>query len=265
MISITGLFRDEQSREGLMNTRSFEMFLLVPALLLALSCGGGSGQNGEAGSTAPAVADESLPAGASGPARVSVSGDTIKVSGSEGGRARLDLKEGGYLVKYRYRGYGLKLEQQSAIGAMNIMPGGQYAGIDGWTQFSDLMRSRNAGEQEFLVTAAEPYEVEFQKLPLAAEPDALPATYRDHGLKVVGPFSLKVGNAVIMVECPDFNRAGFVVELLDASNGAEQGLMILGSGNSISESKSFKVPSAGQYLLKVSANSKAEWTVGVSQ
>jgi hypothetical protein len=248
-----------------MKTRSVLISISVPALLLlvAAGCGGGSTSGGE--TSAPEVSSQAAPAETAGPARVSVSGDLIKVSGSEGGRAKLDLKEGGYLVNYRYRGYGLKLEQQSAIGAMNIIPGGQYAGSDGWTEFTDLMRSRTAGEQEFIVTATEPYEVEFEKLPLTVPSDSVPVTYTGHGLRVVGPFSLQGGNASFKVECPDFHRAGFVVELLDGNTAASQDMMILGSGNSINESKAFKVVSAGTYLLRISANSKAEWSMVVSQ
>jgi len=241
-------------------------------VLAALSLAAGNGCSGpdssspgtsDANSTPPTATAAVAPSGA--PPKAVVSGENIKISGSGSGAVKIAARQGGYLVNYRYKGFGLKLEAQSAFGAMNVIPGGQYAGPDGWTQFTDLTSFSSSGEQEYKVTATEPYEIEFVKLPVAQGADVLPKTYNGKGLKVVGPLSLKAGPASYKVSCPDLKMAGFVAELFDGASGQSKGMISLGTGAGVNETKKLDAPAAGNYLIKVNANGKAEWTIEVSQ
>lgn len=189
----------------------------------------------------------------------------INISGSRSGSVKVPGQQGGYLIKYRYKGNDLKLETNSALGVLNIIPGGQSAGSDGWTEFEDLTSFTQAGEQPYQITASQPFEIQFVKLPLPDNPDIPPKSYDGKGLKVVGPFSLKAGSASFKVSCPDLRHAGFIAELYDGTTAANKGMIALGTGASVAETKKLQVPAAGNYLIKINANGRSEWTIGVTQ
>jgi len=238
--------------------------VLIVTLYLTGGCSGpGSGgekaSNSKAGQTVTVQADQ-----AGTPPQLVISGDTIKISGSKSGEVTFPAKQGGYLINYRYKGDGLKLEAESPLGKMNLVPGSQLPGADGWTAFTDLTSFFNSGDQSYQVTATEPYEIEFVKLPLSRAADPLPKTYSGKGMTVIGPFSLKAGSVSFKVTCPDLKMAGFIAELYD-DNGKSKGMIAMGTGPSVDETKKLEVPSSGAYLTKVTANSQAEWTIEVTQ
>lgn len=199
------------------------------------------------------------------PPKVTTSGTTIKISGSESGDAKLAVQEGGYLIKYRYKGGGLKMETNSALGVLNIVPGGQSAGGEGWTEFEDLTSFTGSGEQQYRITAKEPFEIQFEKLPLPSPPDVPPERYSGSGLRVIGPLKLKAGTTSFRVNCPDLKQAGFIAELFDARTAQNKGIISLGTGTRVVEAKKVQVPSAGDYLLRINANGRSEWTIEVAQ
>ncbi len=205
-----------------------------------------------------------VPAGGGVP-KVAASPGSIKISGSQSGTVKMPVQQGGYLIKYRYKGNGLKLEMDSALGALDMIPGGQSAGSDGWTEFDDLTSFRDTGEQQYRITATDPFEIQFVKLPIQDAPDIPPKSYNGNGLRIIGPFSLKAGSASFKVTCPDLKRAGFVAELYDGATAQTQGMIALGTGASVAETKKLPVPSAGNYLVKVNANGKSEWAMEISQ
>lgn len=201
----------------------------------------------------------------SSPPTVAVAEGNATISGSQSGSVKVAMQQGGYLIKYRYKGYGLKLEINSPLGSMSMIPGGQSPGSDGWSQFDDLTSFASAGEQQYQITATEPYEIQFLKLPLTASPDPLPKIYSGSGLKVVGPFSLKAGSASFKVTCPDLKQAGFIAELYDAAKAQNKGMIALGTSASVAETKKLQIAAAGDHLIKIAANGRAEWTIEVSQ
>lgn len=235
------------------------------ALLAEYSCTGQqNSQTAEPQTKEQAVATAAAKPTAS-PPTVAVSEDTVTISGSQSGTVNVPLQQGGHLIKYRYKGYGLKLETSSPLGSLSMIPGGQSPGSDGWTEFEDLTSFASSGEQLYQITATEPYEIQFLKLPLPASPDSLPKTYNGSGLQVLGPFSLKAGSATFKVACPDLKQAGFIAELYDAEAARNKGMIALGTSASVAETKKLQVTAAGDYLVKVSANGRADWTIEVSQ
>ncbi len=197
--------------------------------------------------------------------KVTTSGSTIKISGSRSGDAKVAVEEGGYLIRYRYKGASLKMEVSSAFGALNMIPSGQSAGPDGWTELADLTSFSRARKQQYRITAQEPFEIQFVKLPLPTSPDLPPKTYSESGLKLVGPLSLKTGSATFRVNCPNLRQAGFIAELYDARTAQNKGIIALGTGTRVAETKKLQLASAGDYLIKVNANGRSEWTIEVEQ
>ncbi|RPJ60716.1 MAG: hypothetical protein EHM23_09475 [Acidobacteria bacterium] len=251
-----------------MKTNTVFITILLVALSLLVGNGCTGNQETSAVTTQPGVrtvGKQAAGQAGGGAPTVTTAPGNIKISGSQSGSVKVPAEQGGYLIKYRHKGFGLKLELNSPMGPMNMVPGGQYAGSDGWAVFEDLTSFREAGEQQYQITATEPFEIQFVKLPGDDAPDAPPKTYSGNGLKVVGPFSLKAGSASFKVNCPDLKQAGFVAELYDATTGQNKGMIALGTSASVAETKKLQVPSAGDYLVKVNANGRAEWTIEVSQ
>jgi len=197
--------------------------------------------------------------------KVTASQGKITISGSKSGSVKAPAQPGGYLIKYRYKGQGLKLEAESAFGMLSMIPGGQAAGSDGWTQFDDLTAFAAAGEQQYRITASEPFEIQFVKLPFSGTPDIPPKSYSGSGLMVVGPVLLKAGSASFKVTCPDLKQAGFIAELYDGTTAQNKGMIALGTGASVAETKKLQVASAGNYMVKINANGRSEWTLEVTQ
>lgn len=189
----------------------------------------------------------------------------FKITGSESGTVSVPAKQGGYLIKFRYKGSGLKLEVDSALGPLNMIPAGQTAGSDGWSEFEDLTSFTENGKQQYRITATEPFEIEFRGLPLPVSADPLPRSFSGSGLKVLGPLSLKAGSALFKVSCPDLRQAGFIAELYDARTAQNKGVIALGTGTGVAETKKLQLPGAGDYLIKINANGRSEWTIEVSQ
>ncbi|RPJ86461.1 MAG: hypothetical protein EHM18_06115 [Acidobacteria bacterium] len=250
-----------------MKTRTVIIIILIAALPLLVGNGCTGNQESSAVTAQPGVqtvGKQAAQAGGGAPTVTTAPGN-VKISGSQSGSVKIPAEQGGYLIKYRHKGFGLKLELNSPMGLINMVPGGQYAGSDGWAEFDDLTSFREAGEQEYQITATEPFEIQFVKLPGADAPDTPPKTYSGHGLKVVGPFSLKAGSASFKVNCPDLKQAGFVAEMYDGATGQNRGMIALGTSASVAETKKLQVPSAGNYLVKVNANGRADWTIEISQ
>jgi len=213
----------------------------------------------------PAAATVATAKAVSAVPKVIASQGGIKISGSQSGSVKVPAKQGGYLVKFRYKGYGLKLEVDSALGPLNLIPGGQVAASDGWIECEDLTSLTGNGEQEYRITATDPFEIEFVHLPLPVSADPLPQSYSGTGLKVVGPISLKAGSTAFKVSCPDLKQAGFIAELYDGRTAQNKGIIALGTGTKVAETKRLQLPAAGDYLVKINANGRSDWTIEVSQ
>lgn len=198
---------------------------------------------------------------------VTYDGDNFKITGSQNGNVKANIKEGGYLIEFKHKGYSFYLYSMTG-GKSQLNPGGQYPdATTGWAEFEKVQRFYSGGEMEFSVEAKDQYEITFTKLPMSATADTLPKTYSEKGLKVVGPMSLKEGQVNLKISAPDLNQAGFTVEFLDATTGASEAYS-LPSGiesNKIDTTLPLTIDTAGDYLLQVSANGKTEWTIDVSQ
>ncbi len=197
--------------------------------------------------------------------KVIASQGSIKISGSQSGRVNVPAKKGGYLIKFRYKGQGLKLEVDSVLGALNMIPDGRAPGSDGWTEFEDLTSFTNNGEQQYRIVASMPYEIQFVQLPLPVSTDPLPQSYSGTGLKVIGPVSLKAGSASFKVSCPDLKQAGFIAELYDGRTAQNKGIIALGTGTKVAETKKLQLPAAGDYLVRINAHGRSDWIIEVSQ
>ncbi|MFB3902203.1 MAG: hypothetical protein ACE15E_02015 [Acidobacteriota bacterium] len=236
------------------------------SLLVGYSCADNQTSPGVEPSPQAQAGAKIAPAQAGGGApKLATSQTGVTVTGSQSGSVTVPAEKGGYLIRYRYKGYGLKLEVQSVLGTLNMIPGGQSPGSDGWTRFDDLTSFNSTADQQYQLTASEPFEIEFVRLPLRASPDTPPRSYSGRGLKVVGPVSLKAGSASFKVSCPDLKQAGFVAELYDGRTAQNKGIIALGTGAKVDETKKLQVPSAGDYLLKVNANGRADWAIEVTQ
>lgn len=198
---------------------------------------------------------------------VTYDGDNFKITGSQNGNLKANIKKGGYIIEYKHKGYNFKFNSMTG-GKMQLNPGGQYPdATTGWAQFSTVEKFYSEGELEFSVEAGDEYEINFKKLPLSASADSVPKTYTGKGLKVVGPMSLKAGQVNLKISAPDLNNAGFTVDLVDATTGTS-GAFSVPTGienNKIDTTLPLTIDTAGDYLLEVSANGNTEWTVEVSQ
>ncbi|WP_424357462.1 hypothetical protein [Methanocella sp. MCL-LM] len=194
---------------------------------------------------------------------VTYDGDNFKIAGSKGGSVKANIKEGGYLIEYKHKGYSFTFK----MGTSTLNPGGQYPdATTGWAEFEKVQRFYSGGEMEFSVEAKDQYEITFTKLPMSATADTLPKTYSDKGLKVVGPMSLKEGQVNLKISAPDLKQAGFTVELYDGTTGVSEARAVpAGNANNFDGTVPLTIDADGTYLLEVSANGQAEWTIEVSQ
>ena len=206
---------------------------------------------------------------ATGAPKATVDGDNVKIAGSKDGNVTVNLKKGGYIIEYKYQGNSFDMKVNSFIGAMRIVPGGQYAGADGWTVFSTVQKFTNDDGTEFIITATDPYEVNFKRLPLSTSADVVPKTYTGTGEMVVGPMTLKAGSASFKISAPDLNKAGFSVKLLDATTGDSVATITPSraemESNILDMTVTKTIEADGNYLMDVGANGATAWTIDVSQ
>ena len=206
--------------------------------------------------------------GATGAPKVTVEGDNVKIAGSQGGNLTVNLKKGGYIMDYKFKG-DFDMKVNSFIGAMRIVPGGQYPGADGWTAFTTVQKFTNDDATEFIIEATEPYEVNFKRLPLSTSADVVPKTYTGTGEKVVGPLTLKAGSVSFKISVPDLNQAGFSVKLIDATTGDSVGIITPSraemESNKLDMTITKTLDADGNYLMDVGANGATAWTIDVSQ
>ena len=126
-------------------------------------------------------------------------------------------------------------------------------------------------------TAAASTPVASTATAIASTPDTAPKTYTGTGPKSLGPISLKPGSTTVTIKCTDAGNSGFIVTLQDTSGNSVKGLGIYNSGmlytnvagttitNNIDVTKTYSIPTAGDYLIDVSCNNVAQWEVSVSQ
>ncbi len=145
---------------------------------------------------------------------------------------------------------------------------------DGWYSQASVWEKIN-GTWKWRVQATGEYRIVFAKLPLQKTPATVPVTYSMAGLAVVGPVHLS-GTHTFNISCPDAKLAGFTAELYDGSNGAEiinanyhnilDVINLDQNNNQINNySKNIQISVAeGNYLIKVSANQGANWTVSIN-
>jgi hypothetical protein len=145
---------------------------------------------------------------------------------------------------------------------------------DGWYSQAGVWEKIN-GTWKWRVKATGEYRVVFAKLPLQKTPATVPVTYAMSGQAVLGPIHLN-GSHTFNVSCPDAKLAGFTAELYNGNNGDE----ILNTSyhnildvinldednkqiNNYSKTIQLDIPE-GNYIMKVSSNSNAAWTVSVN-
>lgn len=256
--------------------KAIAIITIVAALILGAAMSGCTTTNTGGATATPSTVGEvtatptaggSTVTGATGAPKATVDGDNLKIAGSQSGNVKVNLKKGGYIMEYKYQGYSFDMAVNSVFGSTRIVPGGQYPGADGWTVFSTVQKFTNDDETEFIITATEPYEINFKKLPLSTTAEVVPMTYSGKGMMVMGPMSLKAGSASFKISAPDLNKAGFSVELFDATTG-DSGAFTVPAGvndNKIDTTVPMTVDADGNYMMKVSANGDAAWTIDVSQ
>ena len=143
---------------------------------------------------------------------------------------------------------------------------------DGWIS-QDGIWDHLDGIWKWRVKATGEYKIVFVKLPLKVTPASLPVTYNSAGKDVIGPFHLS-GSTTFTITCPDAKLSGFTAELFDAAGEEiiEKNFNILDVINIDKDGKQInnyskvitKDLTEGNYLMRVSANENASWTVKVN-
>jgi hypothetical protein len=240
---------------------------IIALFLATLSCGCTTPMPEVYGPVTPGPATEPViatPTQAGEPPKVSFEGDDAVLAGSGNGTVNASFSEGSYKVTFRHPG-GFALKRQTSVGWIDIVPGNQYPDSAGRIQFSTIMAFSGGQQVTFDVTSAGPYEISFRKLPLTAAADTTPKMYTGTGMSVQGPISLKNGHATITIRCPDVQNETFTVELYNAGTGGKIDTLATGLSDSFSQTRSYDVPGAGEYLIKVTANGKSGWDISVAQ
>jgi hypothetical protein len=144
---------------------------------------------------------------------------------------------------------------------------------DNWYSQSSIWENLN-GAWKWRVTATGEYKIVFAKLPLQKTPDTAPVNYNGSGLTVVGPVHLS-GSTTFNIACPDAKQAGFTANLYDAVTGDEilenyfniLNVVNLDENNNqinnYSKTINKDLPE-GDYLITVSSNYTAAWTVEIN-
>jgi hypothetical protein len=203
--------------------------------------------------------------------------DSILITGCSDFETSLIFITGGYLLSMSektdnsltafevYQTAFSTYQNVRAYSASALRPDGWYSQDGIWEHLEGVWKWR--------VKATDSYRIIFTKLPLSKTPASLPVTYNSAGRSVIGPFRLS-GSTTFTITCPDAKLAGFTAELFDAT-GAEilenyanilDVINIDANNNQINNYSKVitKQLSEGNYLMRVSANKNATWTVSIN-
>ncbi len=197
------------------------------------------------------------PTAVTGAPTLSTAGDKVVIAGSQDGTVDPELETGGYIVEILYKDEVEVDAGNYFVGATsNMFP----AGPDGWHLSSDVANIQ--GGNPIKIKASSPYVVTLTRLPLAAQPDTTPRTYKGTGSSVVGPVSLSQGTVTIKgVSANDIN-----VQLYDATTGIFADFdKTLYEDTSTPAEVTMDVPNDGSYLIKVKMKKYSDWEITVSQ
>ncbi len=183
-------------------------------------------------------------------------GDKVTIAGSQDGTVDPKLETGGYIVEIRYMD---EVEVDAGNYFVGATPNMFPAGPDGWHLSSDVANIQ--GGNLIKIKASSPYVVTLTRLPLAAQPDTTPKTYKGTGNSVVGPVSLSQGTVTMKGVSGDIK-----VQLYDATTGifADFDKWLYKDANTPAEA-TMDVPNDGSYLIKVTIEEHGDWEFIVSQ
>jgi hypothetical protein len=206
-----------------------------------------------------------------GTPKVSTSGQTMTISGSQSGQVTMTMAKGLYLVSIKSKDGSVSMSTPMMGTDVDLISYDSASlGSSGWYEQQAVHSWSKAGDGSFKITASTPYIIEWSKLPTGAASVSPPQTYSGKGQKVVGPVKLTSGTATFKMSCPDAKSAGFAVVIFNTNEGIASASVgnNADSGsvqNSYSSTKTVNIATAGDYLVQVTANSDANWEVTVSQ
>ncbi|NJK85344.1 MAG: hypothetical protein HC906_04620 [Bacteroidales bacterium] len=208
--------------------------------------------------------------------KTEVTDESIVISGCSDYETEIDFS-GPYLLTINEKTMGAVSTFELFQPAFNSYMGVKASSAsalrnDGWYNQASIWENLN-GKWKWRVKATGEYKIVFEKLPLTTAPATAPVTYNSAGQTVLGPVHLN-GSTTFSISCPDAKLAGFTAELFDAETGdeiLEDYANILGvvnwennqQINNYSKDVTVELPEKN-YLIKVSSNFAANWTVSIN-
>lgn len=195
------------------------------------------------------------------PAGVTTEDGVTTITGSGDQTVQVEMKEGGYLLVYKYKkDFDITHTSSSGISVPLFTSAASAIGSDGYYAMSRVEHWYSDDTETVKITANGPYIVEIIQLP-HGDAASLPQTYAGSGWQAVGPFNLKAGQATVDISAPNLGTYGFMVHLVDAATGSEtNSIATMETGT-----KTVNVEGAGAYYVEVNTNKAVEWTVTVTQ
>ncbi len=264
-----------------MKRKSLLIATILTIMLCVIVISGCTSSSPSAQPTANAPASATVPASApgnapSGPPKATTSGETMTITGSQGGEFTMTMEKASYLVSVQSQNGLVQMKTPMGGVDLDLIPyNAATPGASGMYEQQFIYDWVKAGSGSFKINfvgdKAAPYTITWTKLPTStAAAVSAPQKYTGNGQKVLGPVKLSAGMATFTISCPDTKKAGFDIKLFNADTGDYIGMIGYNaeSGsvqNSYSAAKSQNIAAAGNYYVQVTANSDANWEVGVSQ
>ena len=193
------------------------------------------------------------------PAGVTTEGGVTTITGSGDQTVPVQSKEGGYLLRYKYKN-DLEITHKSSSG-MSVplfSSAGAAMDSDGYYTMSRIEHWYSDDSETIEIKANGPYIIEMIQLP-HGEAASAPQTYTGAGWLAVGPFNLNAGPATIDISIPDLGTAYAAgITLDDGTTGNYVSRLEIGTNN-------VDIPETGAYYVEVNTNKAVEWTVTVTQ
>jgi len=201
----------------------------------------------------------------------------ITVRGSSGYEFETEL-EGAYIITFKEKKPGNLENVQFYIEIMGgwteWMPGGIIAlRSNGWYEGATIQSYSQKATHKFKVTASGAFEITFEKLPLLKAVVHPPQEFSGAGSTFFGPVALS-GTKTFRITCDDACQVAFTVNILDADTGnillnPDNTILYtnVGAGYKLTNSIHREVTKSGlsgNYLIWVSTNGNAKYSVGIN-
>lgn len=195
------------------------------------------------------------------PAGVTTENGVTTITGSGDQTVQVQMKEGGYLLRYKYKNdFDITHTSSSGMSVPLFSSAGAAMDSSGYNTMSRVEHWYSDDTETVKIEANGPYIVEIIQLPHGTAAST-PQTYTGSGWRAVGPFTLNAGQAMFDIGAPSLGTYGFMVSLKDGTTGSQtNSIATMSTGT-----KTVDIAEAGEYYIEVNTNKAVEWEITVTQ